>query len=737
MDRIIIREVDNTSNVESLSSYDVAYVPGFAGPVGEGGIDTTKYRVPTLVTDKYDFIKKFGTDAPRFSSAQAYPTEFPIEAIKWGDNVGAYTEIQTNDFISIQEIVESTYYTAVENQIDSIGENTTYYQCTHEAATETEPAHYHLERIEGDTADVIKNTVNQFIGGFIANTDETPKAGTTYYIQDSQTGVYSVWNPEWATVAEGVNYYIYDSGAKTYTQIDRTTQTTPEIKTYQQGKFKVAEEFVSGSVYELNTNDGIITYTLSEDTTEDESKTYYAIDGNLTDWAPSFESGVTYFVYNEGHKYPVYMSTVNPSTIDGGWYVLVDTAYEATANTFIEDDVQYYFHRDGVPAMFEANDADPGWRYAYTLLSMGMPVYFEQMNSSEEDINVNSMYSGLNARFIGVGSVEDNKQVGYLDPDYSFDNMGDYSVKFITTGGYPIFEYANNAIAEQMLDLAKVRGDATALIDHTDNPDRPLTYYENNSVIYSMRQSSLSADDVTASHGAMFTPWYVCTHPAVALSSTSQTLPNTHMPASLAYLTALANQVQNYNPWLAVSGVTRGRVPYCDSLCTNHPLTNNIADTYQVLPSDTISSGAAVSINPITYIRNYGNCIWGNRTLRNNANGTKASSFLNIRSAVNDIKKRLFEASQQLLFEQNTDVLWLNFKSLITPLLETMKTDYIINEYALTRLTVDPNTGQAVPAYKVLAVIRIQPINSVEVFDLTVYLENVEGETLIQLDTNE
>ena len=264
MDRIIIREVDNTSNVESLSSYDVAYVPGFAGPVGEGGIDTTKYRVPTLVTDKYDFIKKFGTDAPRFSSAQAYPTEFPIEAIKWGDNVGAYTEIQTNDFISIQEIVESTYYTAVENQIDSIGENTTYYQCTHEAATETEPAHYHLERIEGDTADVIKNTVNQFIGGFIANTDETPKAGTTYYIQDSQTGVYSVWNPEWATVAEGVNYYIYDSGAKTYTQIDRTTQITPEIKTYQQGKFKVAEEFVSGSVYELNTNDGIITYTLSE-----------------------------------------------------------------------------------------------------------------------------------------------------------------------------------------------------------------------------------------------------------------------------------------------------------------------------------------------------------------------------------------------------------------------------------------------------------------------------------------
>ena len=30
MQRIIITEVDNTSNVEALSSYDVVYVPGFS-----------------------------------------------------------------------------------------------------------------------------------------------------------------------------------------------------------------------------------------------------------------------------------------------------------------------------------------------------------------------------------------------------------------------------------------------------------------------------------------------------------------------------------------------------------------------------------------------------------------------------------------------------------------------------------------------------------------------------------
>ena len=55
-----------------------------------------------------------------------------------------------------------------------------------------------------------------------------------------------------------------------------------------------------------------------------------------------------------------------------------------------------------------------------------------------------------------------------------------------------------------------------------------------------------------------------------------------------------------------------------------------------------------------------------------------------------------------------------------------MVSDYILEDYAITRLYTDPNTGYPVPAYEIMAVIRIQPINSVEVFDLTVYMENTD-----------
>ena len=435
------------------------------------------------------------------------------------------------------------------------------------------------------------------------------------------------------------------------------------------------------------------------------------------------------------------------------------------------------------PTSTAAGDPDPGYRYALYLLSLGIPVYYEQMNSAFEpvdmndpsnasaspveqdwfievegeyirtddttvsagttyykgaDISVESMYKGLEARFNGY--VEGSSTTS---SDYSFDSMGDYAVKYISSGGYPTFEYGplaepdstgnvygTSPLAEQMIRLAAAREDAVALIDHTNNPNRTIYASDTYSVITRVRDEFSNITTEVGSYGTMFTPWYTCTHAAITGGTTNNYGINENinqMPGSLAFLSALAQQLKNYNPWLAVSGVSRGPVPFCGSLHTNFTLTNNVADSYQIIPGDVENLGSAsISINPITYIRNYGYCIWGNRTLRNNSNGTKATSFLNIRDTVSDIKKRLYEASQSLLFEQNTDVLWLNFKNLVTPLLETMVSNYILSDYSIVKYNIDPETGQAVPSYKVLSAIRIVPINSVEVFELQVQLENNE-----------
>ena len=55
-------------------------------------------------------------------------------------------------------------------------------------------------------------------------------------------------------------------------------------------------------------------------------------------------------------------------------------------------------------------------------------------------------------------------------------------------------------------------------------------------------------------------------------------------------------------------------------------------------------------------IRPYGYCIWGNRTLNEN-NGLVASSFMNIRTLVNEVKKTVYSVAKSLTFELNNDVL--------------------------------------------------------------------------------
>lgn len=670
MQRIIITEVDNTSNVESLSSYDVVYVPGFsnngASPTFENG--ATLFRTPTLVTSKYEFLRLFGNggvdDCPTFPKDQPYP-------------------IATDSTYGFPAYAIPGYVPPTTPSIVSGVNNIT---C---AATATD-----AEKIEA----VVET-------GFYTNVEITEG-----------------WQP-----VEGVIYY-----EAQFTAVGDTGTITMHYlgeQTSYEGKF-------------------------------------------------------------------IFTSSTVPS--DNGWMIKYGNQYIYTDDTYIDFQTsgsalsvvkEYYINTSQNALMFQgptsttAGDPDPGYRYALYLLSLGIPVYYEQMNSAFEpvdmndpsnasaspveqdwfievegeyirtddttvsagttyykgaDISVESMYKGLEARFNGY--VEGSSTTS---SDYSFDSMGDYAVKYISSGGYPTFEYGplaepdstgtvygTSPLAEQMIRLAAAREDAVALIDHTNNPNRTIYASDTYSVITRVRDEFSNITTEIGSYGTMFTPWYTCTHAAITGGTTNNYGINENinqMPGSLAFLSALAQQLKNYNPWLAVSGVSRGPVPFCGSLHTNFTLTNNVADSYQIIPGDVENLGSAsISINPITYIRNYGYCIWGNRTLRNNSNGTKATSFLNIRDTVSDIKKRLYEASQSLLFEQNTDVLWLNFKNLVTPLLETMVSNYILSDYSIVKYNIDPETGQAVPSYKVLSAIRIVPINSVEVFELQVQLENNE-----------
>lgn len=301
---------------------------------------------------------------------------------------------------------------------------------------------------------------------------------------------------------------------------------------------------------------------------------------------------------------------------------------------------------------------------------------------------------------------------------YTLMDKGEYQIKFLTLGAYPSFEFGLDKtgtgsietynIFDNLIETAAKRGDCIALVDHTNNSTRTLqttagsvyanlSAYVKNSLTIT-RKGGDSEDGYT--YGAMFTPY------AIYKLSTQNNTQHT-LPASFGYLSAFAASTQVNPNWYAVAGVSRGVPSGLIGLSQN--ITNAIADLYQ--PRNN------VAINCITNIKPYGYTIWGNRTLKNNsADGDlKALSFLNIRVLTCDLKKTLYQACKRYTFENNTDIMWLNFKSQIEPALAKMLSGNGIASYQIIKVA---TTKKAT----IEAIIRLVPIEPVEDWFITIEL---------------
>lgn len=267
------------------------------------------------------------------------------------------------------------------------------------------------------------------------------------------------------------------------------------------------------------------------------------------------------------------------------------------------------------------------------------------------------------------------------------------------------------------------RGDCLALIDHTNNSLRPLSADDAQSV-YGRVNSYKKRLTRLGSFGAMFTPWEnytldVVTRMQTADGSKGTIIKTIDLPGSFAYLRALSIYVRDYSKnHEAVAGPIRGRVsnaiPRLDRI-----LTNTIADSYQTEVSLlTDNDHGTVSINAITQIYPYGQVIWGNRTLepKDSEDGVKATHFINIRNMVSDIRKVAYRAARKYMFEQNSEILWFNFKSEIIPTLENFKTSYGITAYKIKKIAQE-KTWLHVE-------IIIKPVYAVEEFKVNLVIQD-------------
>ena len=398
---------------------------------------------------------------------------------------------------------------------------------------------------------------------------------------------------------------------------------------------------------------------------------------------------------------------------------------------------------------------DKGYAIAHMLLSYGLPIEYKGAYNliieREEESGLVNYKVQPNVKELLDGGLWDSIYKQYTD-------RGKYDPKFIL----PIYvdidsknsekEQLAEASATFAIQCAGNRGDAYAFaylptyINNSTDTDKwiedhftqicPQTIARPAST-WSLNEST----EVYGSYGTTFTsnfilPKYKVPSP-LAYSEKSEsvlkdyvlrdyTFINTVFPAYVDYLVSYAVNTRITPDWFAIAGSVRGVSPL-----SNLKLINKYGDADIDLfqPRDggeDDTNKGHISINAICNIRPYGDIIWGNRTmhpLNVPANGSSdavqltASDFLNIRSLCCDLKKTIYRAARRYTFDPNSDALWINFKSAITPLLEKMKANQGIRDYQFIKVKTNKKALLA-------ARIIITPIEAVEDFDVTVVLED-------------
>ena len=747
MPRIEITEVDLTNPGNRAAETDVVYIPGFVD-LGQAELydENGKYIgleafVPTYFADVNAFETAVGAKGARFKSDQLYTdlitmqsdgsyTGFDADAIPYSkvmfsaDTVDpsyimakellaaglpvVYERINKDpDYVEVTKKPSdwSTSYVNYYNKIpvytpiDSAvvpALFTEYAQgdLVTEAPEEVEYTYYERE-IDTETL-VSKYTPVVDVSKITTRVDDKTYFTTRCFMRATNSVDYFSFKPVEFTTSpkfEADKYYVMyevdnvnEEDAGSYFVFDGTKYTPFEgdISSSSNTSFYVMSPNVISEDQFVPGARGVVTWN-------EESQIATAV--NIT-YSPKFEADKYYVPEVNANGY-VALKEEPDNWGATDVFELVNYLDDKTIDKVISIPADWattygqYFELSSVIASLKNVEADP---------KVGPK--FTDIYEHTDYINISSMYNGL-------ATVYD------VTRDEGLTDMGHVSIKYLTSGGYPTYEYNNGDLVNKMIALAAKRGDCVAFIDHTDNSGRS-TNPNNMASVYAKVTSDAAFSD-NGEFATMFTPWM--NHTRVTTDKDDANDATITMSATFSYLLALAESIKTNANWLAIAGSTRGQVPNLQSVPCDTVITNGVADKMQ--PRDNYS------INAITNIEPYGYVIWGNRTLKNNgAEGNlTATSFLNIRNLVSDVKKLCYATCKKYTFEPNNDVLWVNIKSSLQPTLQRMTSGYGISGYKIVRdLEHEKAPEKATLCFKVI----LYPVYAVEDFYITVVLTDDE-----------
>lgn len=389
--------------------------------------------------------------------------------------------------------------------------------------------------------------------------------------------------------------------------------------------------------------------------------------------------------------------------IDEDGYVYTPAFKSDGFGLFKDSEVYYTLQegKDAVPAKKKVTQMFMGNQIAYELLGLGYTVFYKKCNSDLSDLSNATFWEALK-------------------------DKTNYDFRYIMTG-----YLSGSEATENIINVAKERGDCIALLD-IDSSAYKGEYTRDTKIAKIIENANGYTADKNC---AIFLPTVVYdlnrskayetafSNDASLNDASSNKNFNKRFPASFHYLTCVANASERYAEWYAASGFTRGISPFgitTTDFTVGEAIIDKLQPRNQASQDSSLKSPLRHAVNVIAKFRNQ-YLLWGNRTANTLRAGDDddliASDFLNIRQLCCTLKKQIYVACRQLTFDPNSEMLWINFKNKIRPILEKMKADQGIQDYEFVKI-------ENAPKATLKAQIRIVPIEAVEDFEIDVMLED-------------
>lgn len=662
-------------------------------------------EVPTLV-DSTNFKSLYGT-----KSVDGRDISYNMAAslIESGANVVFWRIPFEDASIATYKFEDANSTSYFESPDSIIKSNTTYYTRSglEEPYSYTKVNPYLLEWY-------IQNTGTEGVISYTRTTDTSIRPSVNYYIKKQEA--YTLVNPS----ADGLYYRKSNQSLVISAKYTGDYGNTLKVKVT-----KIAEYTFRVFVYDANSS---ILESLYINTNNPDSKYYYETVNNTSAYIDIFDESNQAYNSIPSETGPVSLTNGFNGTYDPNFvcdYLVSDEAKKIISD--LSDLITYDFnaicaagynfktdeHREAsrvsrispVDDMFIALaeqrgntvylvDSGRDWKpeefYAYTgyPVSSNASVYTETRDTKlETDLSGNIKkyyyYKSSTGEYIEVSPANLEEEI--------YVNIG--------TEAIPDYQPSTDSTFTPGISYY-VQKPGTDPVEYILVNPKSFKWYEFREI------TTMSSAGFNSSYVAAYGPWSSATYTSTGVTR--------ELPGSYVLLISWAQSLSVGTPmYYAPAGVKRASVNFVSN--TKYPVGKAILSLWQ----GDYSSIESHRINPIMKIKQYGYVIYGNSTLLRPL-GDGSTSMLqsfSTRVLANMIKTQAFNISLTLQFDQMTDDLFAEFRTLMTTFMDQLKYNGALYDYRIVadraNTTLDSLNNRTVPV-----LIQISPNPAAENFDI-------------------